>query len=208
MKRIGLVGAGGHARVIRDMIAAQEDMKLIALFDDKYEASWEEQGIQHGPISSIFKYVHELDVKLVIAVGNNTIRKKITDRLQLSIESYATIIHPSAIISPSASIGRGTVIMPYVVVNADAVIGNHVILNTASVVEHDNQVGCYAHISPNATLTGNVTIGTGTQIGAGTALIPGVTIGEWSVIGAGSTVIRDVPPNCTAVGSPAKVIKM
>ncbi len=207
MKKIALIGQGGHAKVITDMIHANKCYEIVAVFDDKYEYLSKEQDICYGPIPSIKETIGEIGFKLVIAIGNNAVRKRIVQQLELKDESYETIIHPTAVVSESASIGFGTVIMPKAVINADTVIGSHVIVNTAAVIEHDNQIGNFAHISPNATLTGTVFINEGTQIGAGAIVIPNQKIGEWSIIGAGATVIHDIPSFCTVVGSPARVIK-
>ncbi|MDA1529870.1 acetyltransferase [Bacillus cereus group sp. TH260-2LC] len=207
MKKIALVGQGGHAKVITDILHANIGYKIVAVFDDKYEGLVEEQGIYYGPVSSIKETIEEIGFKLVISIGNNTVRKKIVKQLALKETNYETIIHPTAVVSESASIGFGTVIMPKAVINAETIIGNHVIVNTAAVIEHDNQIGDFAHISPNATLTGTIYVDEGTQIGAGAIVIPNRKIGEWSIIGAGATVIHDIPSNCTAVGLPAKVIK-
>ena len=84
-------------------------------------------------------------------------------------------------------------------------IQKHTIINTGSIIEHDTVVGDFAHISPKATLTGNVTIEEGVHIGAGATVIPQVSVGKWSTIGAGATVTRNIPSDCTAVGTPAKI---
>ncbi|MDM5190874.1 acetyltransferase [Bacillus sp. DX4.1] len=207
MKQIALIGQGGHAKVITDMIHANTGYQIVAVFDDKYENLSRKQGVCYGPISSIKKVIEEIGFKLVIAIGNNAVRKRIVQQLGLEDESYETIIHPTAVVSQSASVGVGTVIMPNAVINADTVVESHVIVNTAAVIEHDNHIGDFAHISPNATLTGTVFVNEGTQVGAGAIVIPNRKIGEWSIIGAGATVIHDIPSFCTAVGSPARVIK-
>ncbi|KXY71825.1 MULTISPECIES: acetyltransferase [Bacillus] len=207
MKRIALIGQGGHAKVIKDMIYANKYFKIIAFFDDKYRSLDKREEIYYGPISSIPTLMKEVEFKLIIAIGNNVVRKKIVEQLHFNDEYYEIVIHHTAVISESATIGRGTVIMPNVTINADTTIGSHVIVNTASVVEHDNCIGDFVHIGPNATLTGTVTIDDGTQIGAGATIIPNLIIGNWSMIGAGATVIHNIPSGCTAVGLPAKIIK-
>ena len=147
-----------------------------------------------------------LDSRVLIAIGNNQIRKKIAREIKMDANQFISVIHPSAIISPSAKIAPGTVVMPNAVINANAVIHSHCIINTGVIVEHDCTIFNYSHLSPRVTLTGNVTVDEGANIGAATTAIPGVTIGEWSVIGAGATVIRDIPGYQKAVGCPAKVM--
>lgn len=200
-----IIGDSGHGKVITDCIESL-GQRVIAKLDDKYDGQFKEDGVIKGPIS----LVHELldnDVRVVIAIGSNRIRKEIVENLQLREEYYGIIAHKSSIISDKSRIGIGTVVMPNTIINAGAVIGKHCIINTAAVIEHDNYLENYVHISPNVTLTGNVTILEGTQMGAGSIAIPGVTIGAWSIVGAGSTVIHDLSNEITAVGSPAKVIK-
>lgn len=204
--KVGIIGLGGHSRVIQDILLATQGFEIIAYFDDRYKEEFIQFGVFYGPIDSIYTFVStEKDMKFVIAIGKNCIRKEIAKRLELSEEQYAIAIHPSAIISKSAKVGFGTVVMPYAVINANTIIGNHSIINTSSVVEHDNKIGDFAHISPNVTLTGGVEIEEGAHIGAGATVIPNKKVGKWSMVGAGATVIHNLPGSCTAVGTPAKV---
>jgi acetyltransferase EpsM len=207
MKPIVVIGEGGHSKVIQDIIAAVNDYKIVAILDDKYGDVQKREGILYGPISAVSSIINEYkNIKFIVAIGNNQVRSEIVNRIGLSKERFATLIHPTAIISPTARIGEGTVVMPNCVINANTEIGKHVIINTGAIVEHDNHISDYAHISPNATLTGNVTVGEGTHIGASATVIPGIKIGEWSIVGAGSTVIRNIPPFSKAVGSPTRFI--
>ncbi|PEF43416.1 acetyltransferase [Bacillus cereus] len=207
MREIAVIGAGGHAKVILDIIRANQNYKIVAIFDDKYEKLVQKKEVYYGPIFSINQVKEIFECKFVIAIGSNAVRKMLVKQLGLKKEQLETLIHPTATISESVTIGFGTVIMPQVVINADTVIGDHTIINTSAVVEHDNYIGDFVHISPNATLTGAVLIDEGAQVGAGATIIPGKQVGNWSVIGAGAIVIQDIPPLCTAVGSPAKLIK-
>lgn len=207
MNPIVVIGEGGHSKVIQDIIAAVNNYKIVAILDDKYEDVQKREGILYGPISEVSSITNEdNNIKFIVAIGNNHVRWEIVKRIGLQKERFATLIHPSAIISPSANIGEGTVVMPNSVINASTKIGEHVIINTGAIVEHDNHIDDYAHISPNATLTGNVSVGKGTHIGASATVIPGIKIGEWSIIGAGSTVIRNIPGFSKAVGSPTRLL--
>ncbi|MBW8348404.1 acetyltransferase [Bacillus sp. IITD106] len=203
---IVLIGAGGHGKVVRDLILLHKNIKLIAFLDDKYKEVCKENNIFVGPISFVKTIMSMFpNVKFVITIGNNKIRKEMISKLNLPPIYYATLVHPTAIISPSVSLGYGTVVMANTVIDSDSQIGNHVIINTSSVVEHDNEVGDFVHLSPNSTLTGAVKIEEGVYIGAGATVIPNIKIGEWSIIGAGAAVINPIPANSTAVGVPAKV---
>ncbi|TXC92369.1 acetyltransferase [Metabacillus litoralis] len=204
--KIVLIGQGGHSKVIKDIILSYKENKVIGYLDDKYKDYHYENDQFSGPISSAQNIISRIDnVKFIIGIGDNKIRKSIFEQLDLSSDYYATLIHKSAIVSPSATIESGTVIMARAVINANSLIGKQSIINTGAIVEHDNEISDFVHISPNATLTGSVTINEGAHIGAGASVIPLVSIGEWSVIGAGAAVIDDIPANCVATGVPAKL---
>lgn len=205
MQRFILIGDSGHSKVIADCITSNGN-QVIAKLDDKYTHQFEEEAIVKGPLSLLHQFLDE-DVKVIIAIGSNTIRQMIVQKLNLADCYYGKAIHKSAIISKSVTIGHGTVVMPSAIINADTKIGNHCIVNSAAIVEHDNHIGDYVHISPNVTLTGGVTVEEGTQIGAASVAIPGTHIGAWTMVGAGSTIVKHIPSHVTAVGSPAKVIK-
>lgn len=207
MKPLILLGAGGHSKVVRDCVQAQGKYTIMAVLDDRYSSFWREAGIVHGPLRMLESLGDRDCVSFFIAIGSNEARKRILGDYGLEEARFARIIHPEAIVSPSARIGRGTAVMPRAVINADAEIGRHSIINTAAVVEHDCRIGNFAHIAPHATLTGAVRVGDGAQVGAGASVIPGIKIGSGAVVGAGSAVIRDIPAGITAAGNPAKEIK-
>lgn len=190
-----LYGASGHAKVIIDILRANNE-PIEALFDDNTE------------ITSILNYpvLRPTEVRgpLIITIGSNTVRKRIVNSLSVV---FGNAIHPSAIVSEEAKIGEGTVVMQGAIIQSCSVIGKHVIINTGASVDHECVIGDYAHISPHATLCGNVTVGEGTWVGAGTTVIPGVRIGKWCVIGAGSVVTKDIPDGVLAVGNRCKIIK-
>ncbi len=196
---ICLYGASGHGKVLKD-IAASQKKEITAFFDDNPNVK-ELQNIIVLNTNKINKFNK---LKFVISIGNNQIRKKISQNLEVDFD---ILIHEKAIVSSSTTIGKGTVVMPSVVINAESTIGKHCIINTSSIIEHDCKVGDYVHISPNATLTGGVVIEEGTHVGAGVVVIPGVKIGKWVTIGAGAVITKDIPDYATVVGNPGKVIK-
>jgi acetyltransferase EpsM len=204
--KIAIIGQGGHCKVIEDIIRSNKHFEIIGYFDDKYEDFNNQNGLYFGPVSLARKLLQYVDdIRYIVAIGNNKIRKEIVEKVKISNEFYASLIHKTAIISPSVVIDHGSVVMANAVVNAGTYIGNHSIVNTCSVIEHDNSLGDFVHISPNATLTGSITVKEGVHIGAGAVIIPNLEIGEWSIIGAGATVIHNIPSRCTAVGVPAKI---
>ncbi|MFD0829842.1 acetyltransferase [Neobacillus sp. M.A.Huq-85] len=205
--KIAVIGRGGHSKVISEMILSNKDYQIVAYLDDKYANVRLTENIFCGPIASINKLLkYDQKIKFIIAIGNNKTRKLIADKLNLPNEYYETIIHNTSIISDCTKIGKGTVVMPGSVINADTEIGNHAIINTGSVIEHDCVIGDFSHVCPGVTLTGAVHLEEGTFIGAGATIIPNMRVGEWVTIGAGATIIQDIPPYCTAVGNPAKVV--
>lgn len=191
-----LYGASGHAKVILDILRANE-VKVTALIDDNRELS----------SLSGFPVLHNkrTDISpLIISIGNNEIRKKIATTL---VAEYAVAIHPSAIISDSVTIGCGSVVMQGAIIQIDSKIGEHTIINSGASIDHDCKIGSFTHIAPHSTLCGDVTVGEGAWIGAGATVIQGIKIGKWATVGAGAVVIKDVPDYAVVAGVPAKVIK-
>ncbi|MBO0602537.1 acetyltransferase [Sporosarcina sp. E16_3] len=208
MKKVVIIGDGGHGKVVADIVNSNSDMIVYAILDDKHVEAFIENGILNGPISHVTKLIDSnQDIRVVFGIGSNAARKKIFAELEISPDKYIRAIHSSAIVSPSAKIGNGAVVMPGVIINVDAIIEEHVIVNSGCVVEHDCVVSKFSHISPLAVLTGGVRIGEGTHIGAGASVIPLKTIGAWTVVGAGAVVVSDIEDRVTVVGSPARVIK-
>lgn len=117
------------------------------------------------------------------------------------------LVHPSAVVSPCARLGRGAVVLPLALVHVGAVLGEAVIVNSGAVVEHDCVLEDGVHVSPRAVLAGSVRVGAESWIGAGAVVIQGVQVGRGATVGAGTVVIRDVPDDVTVVGNPARVIR-
>ncbi|WP_222535571.1 acetyltransferase [Pedobacter polysacchareus] len=196
-----IIGASGHSKVVLDIL--QENGSIISGVWDDNPAVLDVLGFEISGNIAAFKKYNYNDV--IVAIGNNAIRKKVID--SFNTISFAKAIHSRSFVSKNADIGDGTVIMAGVSINAGVFIGKHVIVNTNSSIDHDCKIHDFAHISPNAALAGNVTIGEGTHIGIGSAVIQGLTIGKWAVIGAGSVIISNVPDYCVVVGNPGKIIK-
>ena len=193
-----LYGAGGHAKVVRDLLESC-GMSISGICDDNpQKEKWME-----------FEVKKEVDLKddVIVCIGNPNQRKEVVEMLESKGVTFGTAIHNKAIMSSHAKLGEGSVVMAGTVVNGDSEIGKHCIINTGAVVEHECKLGDYVHISPHATLCGELTIGEGTWIGAGAVVIQGVKIGKWCIIGAGSLVLNDIPDGVVAYGSPCKVMK-
>lgn len=193
-------GASGHAKVIIDIIRSQGDISIDYVLDD------------NRLIDRIldFEVNHDLNEKMegldaVVAIGNNSIRKKVAERLPNRF--CKALIHESAILTKDLKLEEGTVVMANAAINSSTEIGKHCIINTGSIIEHDVKISDFVHISPSATITGNVAIGEGSHIGAGAVVIPGIKIGKWVTIGAGAVIISNIPDYAVVVGNPGKVIK-
>lgn len=190
-------GASGHGKVVAE--AAESAGNTVDGFVD------ENQSISILLNAPVVKELPADASELVIAVGDNAARKKISERF--SRIQFATILHPFTSVSQTSEIKSGTVVLSGVSINSGVKIGAHCILNTNSSVDHDCVIGDFVHISPNAALAGDVSVGEGTHIGMGACVIQGIKIGKWAIIGAGAVVIRDVPDFAVVVGNPAKQIK-
>lgn len=207
-KKVIIIGAGGHAKVIADIILKSGD-KFEGFLDDNIEVGTKidnQEGFKVlGKISSSLK-LQEKNPKLefIIGIGNNNIRKNIAEEYNLK---YYTAIHPTANIGFGVIIKEGTTVMANACINPFTYIGKHCIINTASIVEHDNIIREYVHISPNATLAGTVVVGIKSHIGASSTIINNVSVSSNVIIGAGAVVVKDITESGTYVGVPARKIK-
>ena len=198
VQNIQIFGAGGHAKVVIQTARAAGYVP-VAVFDDNIET--------HGKMLCGVPIVGHLSEALksmptVIAIGNNQVRKRCCESMSLP---WVTIIHPTAVVDPTATIGEGTVVFAGAVIQADSIIGRHAIINTSASVDHDSCLSDYVHVAPGCRVTGEVHVGEGVLLGAGTSIKPRMKIGEWSVVGAGGVVVADIPSHVTAMGVPARV---
>lgn len=201
-KSVIIIGAGGHSKVIVDIVCKSNDTVLGFIDDNKTENEMPFGLPKLGEINSIpqikAKYPNSL---FFIAIGTNELRKKIVEKFDLS---YYTAIHPNSTIGIDVKIGEGTCLMCNTVINSSTVIGYHCIINTGAIIEHDNIISNYVHISPNATLGGTINVGELTHIGLGSIVKNGVKIGSNITIGAGAVVVNDIFESGIYVGIPAK----
>lgn len=203
MKNVVIIGAGGHAKVIAEIVLKSGD-NVVGFLDDNNDFQNRMIYLNKkviGTTKDINKYK---DCYFIIGIGNNAIRKKINENNNLKLY---TAIHPSAIIAQDVVIGEGTVIMPGVVINPGTKIGRNCIINTSSSLDHDNLIEDYVHISPGAHLAGTVVVKESTWLCTGVIVKNNITIEKDNVIGAGGVVIRDIlETNNTYVGVPLKKI--
>lgn len=203
--RLAIFGASGHGKVVAETALAS-GWDGVDFYDDgcpnkKLTDGQVVLGDFEDLVLNAAKYQG-----FHVAIGLNNTRSFLIERLSDLDLSLPNIIHPSAIISDTASLSGGICVLPGVIVNAGSKIGVGVILNTASVIDHDCEIGQSAHISPGVHLAGAVKVGCRAWVGIGASVIQGIKIGSNSIIGAGSVVIADVPNDVTAAGVPSRVI--
>ena len=131
-------------------------------------------------------------------------RRAVIESLGIARERFATVVHPSARVASIARLGTNTLVMAGAVITSNAVIGDHVCVLPNTVIHHDVTVGNYSLIGANVAVAGNVTIGENAYVGSGTNVKNGIRIGERALVGLGSNVTRDVPPDATVAGNPAR----
>lgn len=191
-KKIYIYGAGGHGLVCADVAKSLGYEECIFLDDNK--------GIKFS------KDLPKWDI--FVAIGDNSIREKVFNTIKENGFKIVNLIHPSAIVSPSAFLEEsGILIMPCVVVNAKAFITKGVILNTSCVVEHECKIDAFSHISVGAKMAGNVKIGKKCFMGINSCILPNLTMADNSILGAGAVLTRDITEKGTYIGVPARSIK-
>jgi UDP-perosamine 4-acetyltransferase len=204
-----IIGAGGHGRVVLEILRAAGKYRAIGFLDsDPSLAGTEVAGLPvFGPVNQMGKLRHQKIKAAIVAIGDNRTRRSYARLLDDQGMELINAIHPSACISPSAKIGHNVVIAPGAIVTTEATIADSVILNTGCCVDHECEIGEAVHICPTAALAGRVRVGAGAFIGLGAKIIQCMSIGEDATIGAGAVVIRDVPAGATVVGVPARIIQ-
>jgi sugar O-acyltransferase (sialic acid O-acetyltransferase NeuD family) len=201
-----IVGAGGHAKEVLDILLHNYNNAVINFFDDTENAPekmQEQFNVIHN-VEGVEEYFKS-DNQFILGVGEPKLRQLFFEQFINLGGQCVNIISASSISSKYSSV-KGD-LMHHVFVGSNATIGKGALMNTGSQVHHDAEVGEYAELSPCAVLLGKSTVGNFCRIGSHATILPNLMIGQNSIVGAGSVVTKDIPANCLAIGVPAKVIK-
>lgn len=208
---IGL-GAGGHAKVVIEILRLIKEYEPVGLLDANLERlGMNVLGIPIIGDDSLLPRLFDEGARHVFiglgAISNAAPRKRLYEMALGCGFQVIPAIHPNSVISSSAEIGNGLTVLAGAIVNADARLGDNVIVNTGAIIEHDCVLGSHVHVATGARLAGNVQVRNCTHIGAGATVIQGITIGEGALVGAGAVVVKDVAANTVVAGVPARVLR-
>ena len=201
-----VLGAGGHCRALIGLLELK-GFVVVGILDDTFDCQKEELIFEYpliGNSSIADKYSRE--AKIVLAVGNNLLRKKYFEEWSKYVW-MENIVHPSAIVEKRAVLGNANQIFAKTVVNSGAIVGDNNIINTGAILEHEVFLGNHNHVSVGSILCGRVRIGDNCFIGAGSVVIDKIRVCDNVVIGANSVVIKDIDRAGTYVGSPVRRVK-
>jgi sugar O-acyltransferase (sialic acid O-acetyltransferase NeuD family) len=195
-----LFGAGGHCKVVIDIIVASEVHTIESVIDHNPKSDF----IFDIPIVNYNQVENFGEKEFIVSIGDNKKRKRVVGLIEAI---FVKGIHPTSIVSRFAKVLEGTVVMAGAIINANSYVGKHCIVNTGAIIDHDCVIEDFVHVSPNVSVAGNVKIGEGAHLGIGVTVIQGITIGKWAVLGAGAVIIENVPDYAVVVGVPGKIIK-
>ncbi len=195
--RLVVYGAGGHGTVVADA-AVLSGHALVGFLDDREQAT----------LAPSEQLLSQNDPRLagaafIPAIGDNDARAAVMQKIEQLGGEVVSVVHPTAAISPHATLGHGVYVGPQAVVNAHATVGDGVIINSAAIVEHHCTLGDFAHLAPGAVLGGGATIGDHTLVGLGAKVLPRLQVGARCVVGSGAVVTRSFDHGLLLIGVPA-----
>ncbi|WP_404409631.1 acetyltransferase [Jeotgalibacillus malaysiensis] len=203
--KILIVGGGGHCHSVLDSLLTLGIYDEIAIIDKKESVGNKILSLKvTGADEDIPGLLEAGYSDAFVTIGNNRVRKQISEKLERMGFRFPCIIDPQSTVSSFSNIGKGVFIGKKAVVNSNSFIGNGSIVNTSSVVEHDCHLEDFTHIAPGATLCGGVKVGETTHVGAASVVREQLTIGSNTTIGMGSVVVSSIKSNALAYGNPCK----
>lgn len=203
-----IIGAGGQARIIVDIFQKNQQNLL------GYISSEEKGTIINGypVLCSIEELINENNIlkveAAIISIGDNIMREKIVESLSKLNIKFVNAIHPKAVVSEKAKIGRGVLINAQAIIQTHSIIKDHCNIGTGAIVEHDCYLNNYVNIAPNVTLCGNVHVGELSVIGPSATVLEKTSIGRKTIIGAGAVLLDDVGDEGVFMGIPAKFTRV
>lgn len=213
MKDLIIIGAGGLGRetawTAERINSVNPEWNILGFIDDNPEI----QGKVfdgYKVIGTLEKVADYPDAYYVCAVGSARVRRLIVKKVKsIAPVKFATLIDPACVYCKErTTIGEGCIICANTYITVDISIGSHVYFGADGTIGHDAVIADFVTCYPGVNVSGSTNIGSGCEFGAGTVIIQGLSVGENTVVGAGAVVVRDLPADCTAVGTPAKPIKM
>ncbi len=204
MKEVVIIGYAGHGFVVCDILQAGK--RVVVAYCDHVSKEINPYKLPYwGEEASPENLLRLPYYDYFVAVGDNGIRRKITQYLASLLHLPTQAIHPSALIASHTYIAEGVMLGANCVINPLATIGLGTICNTGCIIEHECKVGNFCHIAPSAVLCGNVSVGDGSFIGANAVVKPNIRIGRHVTVGAGAVVLSDIPDHAVVIGNPARI---
>ncbi len=205
-----IVGGGGHAKVLIEALRSGDaEIKGVIEVDPSMAGSAVLGVGVIGGDEALSGFAPD-DILLVNGVGSTgrpAARREVFERFRARGYTFATVVHPDAVLGCDVELGEGVQVMAGVIVQPATRIGANTIINTRASVDHDCRIGAHCHVAPGATLSGSVVLRDSVHVGAGAIVIQGLSIGRDSVVGAGAVVVSNVPEKVTVVGPPARTIE-
>jgi sugar O-acyltransferase (sialic acid O-acetyltransferase NeuD family) len=206
-RRIFVYGAGGHGKVVADILECRGEGEFAGFVDDREEL-WGGRVIGFAVLGGGEWLRREAEyscVAVALGVGDGRARRSIAERCAAWGVEILTPVHPRATVACAARVGGGTVVMAGAVINADARVGLGAIVNSGAVVEHDVEICDFAHVAPRAATGGGSRLGPFSHLGMGAVVLERVRVGSHSIVGAGAVVVEDLPDGVVAMGVPARI---
>ena len=205
MKKLVLFGGGGHCKVVIDAIQKQALYHILGILDDDEQLV----GKEHFGFRILGGRDWRVpdDCAVIVAIGQNPIRREIANAFRRRGVTLGTVVDPSCHIARGVAIGHGTVLLTAAILSSEAVIGNNTIINTGAIVAHDCQIGDDVHIGPGANIGGGAVIESGAFVGMGANILPRSRVGKDATVGASSCVFGRVEPGTTVLGVPARPMR-
>lgn len=208
MKKIYIIGAGGFGREllwwIKDINKIKKTWEIIGFLDDN-EKALDGYECDYKVVGSIKDWQPKDDEEFALALGSPLLKRKVVEQMKAKGAKFATVIHPTALLSEFANYGEGFIMFPYSKLSANSTVGDFVTL-LSSPIGHDTSIGDYSVISGNCNIVRNVVIGKDVFLAAGVCIAQDIHVGDGAYLGIGAVILKDVPSEATMFGNPARIM--